>query len=124
MMQVLWLLLFAIAVAFGVLVWRSLRKWEDRKRTEEERFRGFIAGVTGSTPQREEPPAAAPPATAADELAPQKLLFDAAHKAGEAGEPALAIQLYARLLARYPATAFADQARNAVDIQKRKLAKA
>ena len=35
-------------------------------------------------------------------LAQQKLLFEAAAKAGEAGEPVLSIQLYARLLARYP----------------------
>jgi hypothetical protein len=52
------------------------------------------------------------------------LLFEAAHKAGEAGEPAIAIQLYARLLSRYPQTAFADQARAAVQAQKKKLSKA
>jgi outer membrane protein assembly factor BamD (BamD/ComL family) len=57
-------------------------------------------------------------------IGPPKLLFEAAHKAGEAGEPALAIQLYARLLSRYPQTAFADQARAAVEAQKKKLAKA
>ena len=61
---------------------------------------------------------------AGDKVLPQKLLFEAAHKAGEAGEPALAIQLYARLLARYPETAFAAQARAAVESEKRKLAKA
>ena len=41
----------------------------------------------------------------------------------EAGEPALSIQLYARLLARYPQTALAGQARAAVESQKKRLAK-
>ena len=58
------------------------------------------------------------------ELAKQRLLFDAAAKAGEAGEPVLSIQLYARLLARYPDSAFASQARAAVEAQKKNLAKA
>jgi hypothetical protein len=74
------------------------------------------------------PPAAMPamPATAAPgtALAQQKLLFEAAHKAGEAGEPALAIQLYARLLSRYPDCGFVAQARAAAETQKKKLAKA
>ena len=39
----------------------------------------------------------------------------------EAGEPALAIQLYARLLARYPDSALGIQARAAVEAQKKKL---
>ena len=71
-------------------------------------------------------PAAAPvvPLPAASSgLARQKMLFEAAHKAGEAGEPALAIQLYGRLMARYPATAFADQVRAAVETLKKRLAK-
>jgi hypothetical protein len=59
----------------------------------------------------------------ADGVALQKLLFDAAHKAGEAGEPALAIQLYARLLARYPASRFAGEVRAAVEMLKKKLVK-
>lgn len=62
-------------------------------------------------------------ARAAD-LAKQRLLFDAAAKAGEAGEPVLSIQLYARLLARYPDSALVSQARAAVEAQKRHLAKA
>ena len=58
------------------------------------------------------------------DLAKQRLLFDAAAKAGEAGEPVLSIQLYARLLARYPDSAFASQARAAVEAQKKNLTKA
>lgn len=65
------------------------------------------------------------PASQADEsLAKQRLLFDAAAKAGDAGEPVLSIQLYARLLARYPDSALASQARAAVEVQKKNLAKA
>ena len=55
-------------------------------------------------------------------MAQQKLLFEAAAKAGEAGEAVLSIQLYARLLARYPDSTFASQARAAVEAQKKKLA--
>jgi hypothetical protein len=56
-------------------------------------------------------------------LAPQELLFEAAAKAAEAGEPALAIQLYARLIARFPESTFIEQARGAVQAQKERLAK-
>jgi hypothetical protein len=70
--------------------------------------------------------AAVPPRAAAavqPGIAPQeRLLLDAAAKAGEAGEPVLSIQLYAKLLSRYPQTQFAGQARAAVEAQKKKLA--
>jgi hypothetical protein len=126
-----WLLLLAFAVAAGWLVWRSLRQWEARKRAEEQRFANFMAGTTAAAKPKAAAPEPAPlPASpaaplpqAADGLAPQKMLFEAAHKAGEAGEPALAIQLYGRLLARYPATAFADQARAGVAALKKRLLK-
>ena len=57
------------------------------------------------------------------ELAAAKAPAGGRAKAGEAGEPVLSIQLYARLLARYPESAFAAQARAAVEAQKQKLAK-
>jgi hypothetical protein len=69
------------------------------------------------------PPPAAPTPAVDSSLPQQKLLLEAAAKAGEAGEPVLAIQLYARLLARFPDGAFAAQARSAVETQKQKLAK-
>jgi TolA-binding protein len=124
----IWLLLFAIAVAAGWLIRRSLRQWNARQRAEEARFADFMAGTTAAKPKAAEPgsaplPAASLPQTT-DGLAQQKMLFEAAHKAGEAGEPALAIQLYGRLLARYPATAFADQARAGAAALKKKLVKA
>ena len=49
--------------------------------------------------------------------------WEARKRAQEAGEPALAIQLYGRLLARYPATTLASPARAAVEAQKKKLLK-
>jgi hypothetical protein len=127
-----WLLLLAFAAVAVWLVWHSLRKLEARKRAEEERIARFIAGnAAGATPNPAVPSPAPLPAVPAEKapatsngLAQQKLLFEAAHKAGEAGEAALAIQLYGRLLARYPATAFADQARAAVEALKKKLVKA
>jgi len=131
MKSVTWLLLFAFAAGAVGVIWYSLRKWEARKRAHEQRFANFIAGATAAA-QPEDPatlhaplpaaPIASPPA-AADDLAQQKLLFDSARNAGEAGEPALAIQLYARLLARYPATTLAIPARDAVEAQKKKLVK-
>ena len=133
MRTMFWLLLFAVAVAAGWLVRRSLRQWNARQRAEEARFADFMAGTTAAKPKAAAPePApplmaaapAAPLPQAADGLAQQRMLFEAAHKAGEAGEPALAIQLYGRLLARYPGTAFADQARAGAAAQKKKLIKA
>ena len=130
-----WLLLLAIAIGLAVLVRHNLRKWNERKLAEEERFKAFMKGTT-ATAQSIDPaiapvpvmpaalPAAvpaAPPPPATSGLAQQKMLFEAAHKAGEAGEPALAIQLYGRLMARYPATAFAAQVRAAVETLKKKL---
>jgi hypothetical protein len=52
------------------------------------------------------------------------MLLEAAAKAAEAGEPALSIQLYARLLSRFPQTVLATQARAAVEAQKKKLSTA
>jgi hypothetical protein len=135
MKSVFWLLLFGIAAAAAWLVWHSLRKWEARKRAEEERLASFMAGTAAAAKANPAAPLPAPlsaplPAAPADpvpaptnDLAQQKLLFEAAHKAGEASEPALAVQLYGRLLARFPATAFASEARRAVELLKKKLVK-
>lgn len=128
-----WLLIFAVVAGAAGLIWHTVRKWEARKRAEEERFAIFMKGTAGAAQPKDSAilpapsPAATPitaPPAAADGLAQQKLLFESAHKAGEAGEHALAIQLYARLLARYPATTLASQARAAVEAQKKKLLKA
>jgi hypothetical protein len=127
MLTVFLLAIFVIALAAGGLIWYSAKRWKEREAGEEERMAALLAAARGNA-KPEVPPAAtpAPPAATvpADGLGQQKLLFEAAHKAGEAGEPALAIQLYARLLARYPATSFADQARARVEAEKKKLAKA
>jgi hypothetical protein len=132
MKSMFWLLLFASAAVVVWILWRSRRTWEARKRAEEERLANFIVGTTAAVVPAPAAPLPAPsPAAlpepvpaASNDLAQQKLLFEAAHKAGEAREHALAIQLYGRLLARYPATAFADQARAAVESMKKKLVKA
>ena len=110
--------------AFAALVfffWVRYRAWAERQRASDERFAGFIDQVR---------PAVAPAATPAAVPAPpdptlpqQKLLLEAASKAGEAGEAVLSIQLYARLIARYPQGALSAQARTAVEAQKKKLAK-
>ena len=123
-----WLVLFGFATTIGGLLWYVVRKAKARKLAEEERFANFMADTTGKAKSAEPLPAPMPaPARApagGDGLAQQKMLFEAAHKAGEAGEPALAIQLYARLLARYPDSAFTSQARAAAEMQKKRLAKA
>ncbi len=103
-----WVLL--VAGAAGAVVW--LRTWRrrqtEREQVAEQRLAAFVAQVRPAAP-------AADPA--------QKLLFDAAVKAGDANEPVLCIQLYARLLSRFPEGTLAEQARAAVEVQKKKLAK-
>jgi len=109
-----WLLVFAAIGVLGYAFWTWRQRWLERQRAAEERFESFMAQAK---------PAA--PAVVVDSSLPrQKLLFEAAAKAGEAGEPALSIQLYARLLARYPESAFGAQARAATEVQKQRLAKA
>ena len=112
-----WLIVAAAIalIAYAISRWR--RRWQEHRRASEERFAAFIAQAKPvPAPQGVQP---APDAS----LAVQKLLFEAAAKAGEAGEPALAIQLYARLIARFPESTFIEQARGAVQAQKERLAK-
>lgn len=115
-----WLVLAAIAAGIGFAIWRWRRREEERNRAAEERMASFIAQAAPAT---QIPPAApAAPRLDAGALLQQKLLLEAASKAGDAGEAALSIQLYARLLARYPDSALAAAARAAVEEQKKKLA--
>lgn len=124
MKNALWLLLLVFAAAAVWLLRYGLRKWQEHVRASEARLANFVAGNTTAEKPAPAAPAPGPLPAASGELARQKLLFEAAHKSGEAGEPALAIQLYGRLLARYPATAFAAEARAAAEAQKKKLLKA
>jgi hypothetical protein len=133
MRQLVWIVVLGIvaALAYGLIVVR--RRWAERERASEERFAAFMA----KTVPQKEPSAAAPvlpqaarpaaplavPRTDAAASHQQLLLLEAASKAAEAGEAALAIQLYARLLARYPDSALAAQARAAVEAQKKNLAR-
>ncbi len=150
MKQVLFMVLFATAIAAAFLIWRGLRKWKEREKAEEARAASFMAealkaraAVNADAPKLATPPAAgvavpaaAPAAQAArpalapkpaaapklaEPLAMQKLLFEAALKAGEAGEPEFSIQLYGRLLTRYPESQFANLARASIETQKKKL---
>jgi hypothetical protein len=126
MKAIVWLGVLAAAAGFAYWTWRLRRRWAERKRASEERFASFLAQATVPTKKETLPPSikeTPPPPIDAAAMAKQKLLLDAAAKAGEAGEPVLAIQLYARLLARYPHTLFAAQARAAVEAQKKNLAK-
>ena len=106
----------ALAALAGVVygLWRARARWEERKQASEARLASFISQALPKT--------AATPLASHDTVVLQRLLLEAASKAGEAGEPALSIQLYAKLLARYPQTSFAEQARAAVEAQKKKLA--
>jgi hypothetical protein len=100
-----------IAGGFGYATWRAHGQYVERRRAAEERMAAFVAQAKTPAPIKETAPQ-------------ERLLFDAATKAAEAGEPVLAIQLYARLLSRFPQTALAGEARAAVAAQKQKLAKA
>jgi hypothetical protein len=124
MRVLLWFVIIAVLAGMGWALARWRRQWAERQRIAEERLASFVAQAKPSAPTVA---AAVPPAAAAVQprIAPQeRLLLDAAAKAGEAGEPVLAIQLYAKLLSRYPQTQFAGQARAAVEAQKKKLAHA
>lgn len=129
MKTVAWLFVVGIIGGLGYWLWRVKRAWTERQRAAEERYSSLLvtahlppgaAAAPAATPGTT--PAAALAAAAADS-ATQKLLFDAAAKAGEAGEAVLAIQLYAKLLSRFPQTPLAAQVRAAVEVQKKKLAK-
>jgi hypothetical protein len=116
MRYMIWLVALGIAAGLGYGIWRASRRWDERKRAAEARFASFIAQtVKPGAPKLDPVPA--------PDLGPQKLLLEAAVKAAEAGEPALSIQLYARLIARYPDGALVAQARAAVAAQKSRLAR-
>ncbi len=116
MKLIVWLVLIAAAAGVAVVFWRWRRREEERRNAAKERLTSFMAQAMPAAP-------AMPRATDAGALLQQKLLLEAAAKAGQAGEPALSIQLYARLLSRYPDSSFAGPARAAVEEQKKKLAR-
>ncbi len=117
------LLTLAAIGVLGYAVWIWRERLQQRERASQERFAAFMKEVKPPPAVEPRTPLAAP-REAPSTRAPQKLLFEAAAKAGEAGEPVLAIQLYARLLSRFPETALGAQARAAIEAQKAKLAKA
>jgi hypothetical protein len=111
--------LVALGCVAGIvyILARLFARWGEKRKAAEERFASFIAQAR---PQAL-PTASPQPLPAAPE---EQLLLDAGAKAGQAGEPALAIQLYTRLLARYPQSRFASQAQAGVVEQQKKLARA
>ena len=121
MKAIVWFVLVAIIVGIVYFLTRLRRQWAERQEAAEARMVSLIAEVRPAAA----PLAAAPALASMPSAAPQeRLLLEAASKAGEAGEPALSIQLYAKLLSRYPQTTFAAQARAAVAEQKKKLTRA
>lgn len=106
-----WVLLAALAAALAFLFARWRRRSAELGRASEARQAAVMA---------EAMVAAKPPDPG---IAQQRLLLEAAAKAAEAGEPVLSIQLYARLISRYPEGPFAEQARAAAQAQKKTLAK-
>jgi hypothetical protein len=120
MKALVWLVALGVLAGFAYWLWSWQRRWTERKRASEERFASFMAQAISSASAETKTPQPVPDLAA---LAKQKLLLEAAAKAGEAGEAVLSIQLYARLLSRYPDGSYAAQARAAVEAQKKKLAK-
>ena len=118
MKAVIWVFVIAAIAGFAYWFWSWRGRRAELKRASEERFAAFMAQALVAG--KEKPQPKVDPAV----VARQRLLLEAAAKAAEAGEPVLSIQLYARLLARYPDTTFAAQARAAVEQQKKNLAKA
>jgi hypothetical protein len=114
-------LLIAGAAGLAFWFWRAYQHFAERSRASDQRFASAMTDVMSTKATAP----LLPPRPAQDlaGMAQQKLLYEAASKAGEAGEPVLSIQLYARLLARYPDTTLGTQARSAVEAQKKKLTK-
>ena len=123
MSMMVWLALLGIFAGFGYAFWLVLRKAAERKQAAEERLAAFMSQMRPAAPKVEAAPKAEAAPAPVPDLGVQKLLFEAAFKAAEAGEPALSIQLYARLIARYPGGAFVAQARSAAEKEKAKLAR-
>ena len=112
----IWLALLGSIAGLGIWLWHAARRASERRSAAEHREAAFLAeAMKANAGQKGAPVVPAPQ---------ERLLFDAAAKAGDAGEPALCIQLYARLLSRFPQTALAAQERAAVDAQKKKLSTA
>jgi hypothetical protein len=130
-----WLLLIACigSLWWGVGRWR--KRLQERDAASEARFAALLAqakpgaapaapaGASAASLPASAPPASPPPIPPGAVAREERLLVDAATKAGDAGEPVLAIQLYAKLLSRYPQTSFAAYARSAVAELKKRLAK-
>ena len=112
MKQVFPFLLIAAGAGLAFWMWVAYRRFAERSRGAGQRFASAMT-------QAMVPPQPKPVEDAG--MAQQKLLYDAAAKAGEAGEAVISIQLYARLLARYPDSTLGAQARAAVEAQKKKL---
>lgn len=112
MTVVAWLLVIGVGGGLAFWAWRIHQGVVERRQAAAERYASFVASAYLPQGPKADPVA----------LAQQMLLFEAAAKAAEANEPVLCIQLYARLLSRYPDTRHAAQARAAVEAQKKKLA--
>lgn len=128
-MKTMFWLAVAVSIAVGVFIIRYvLRRLADRERASEQRAAQLLAQMAGAKLPAAAAPAPAPATsgvpTAPNALETQKLLFDAARKAGDAGEPEIALLTYERLLARFPDSHFAGEVRTAAEAQKRKLSKA
>lgn len=116
MKGVFWLLLAGSVVAAAWGWWRMRRRMQDQQREEAVRAATFVAqAMPGKRAVAQSAGAGAAPAQE------EQLLLDAAFKAGQAGEPALAIQLYARLVSRFPRSVLVAQARAGAQAQKKKL---
>ena len=111
----LWLLLAACAVGAAFLAWRSWQKFSARKHAEAQRVAAFMADTLKLSRNAAAPAVAAVAAPVAADTAPiEKKLIEAAIKAAEAGEPAIAEALYRRLLERFPHSPLADFARTRI----------
>src|SRR5579859_7005140 len=58
---------------------------------------------------------------AGDALAAQKRLIEVADKAGAAGQPGVALRLYRTLLAKYPASPYAEFARSNLKLEEKRM---
>src|SRR5262245_16498723 len=86
MKTLIWLALLGILAGLGYAIWVAIRKYGERQRAAEERFASFMAQTAKPSAPKLDPlpaapkpaPASMPAAAPAADLAPQRLLLEAA----------------------------------------------
>src|SRR5437868_6132744 len=87
MKSIAWLVVIGALAGIGYSLFLLRKRWQERKQVSEQRLASFVAGsLPAKAPLLPPEPPMAQPASDPD-AGRQRLLFEAAAKAVEAGEP-------------------------------------